>query len=75
VISEVTGGGCQGVLCLATSPSAFKLGDSLCRRKGILVLVGLLSGCFDLSIFEVVLKRIAVRGSIVGTREDMRESF
>jgi len=74
-ITEVTGGGCHGVLCLATSPSAFKLGVGLCRRKGTLVLVGLPSGGFDLSIFEVVLKRITVRGSIVGTREDMREAF
>lgn len=74
-ISEITGGGCHGVLCLATSPSAFKLGVGLCRRKGTLVLVGLPSGGFDLNIFEIVLKRITVRGSIVGTREDLKEAF
>lgn len=74
-ISEVTHGGCHGVLCLATNAAAFKLGVGLCRRKGTLVIVGLPPGGFDLSIFEVVLKRITVRGSIVGTREDMREAF
>jgi propanol-preferring alcohol dehydrogenase len=39
------------------------------------VLVGLPSGTFDTPIFEVVLKRITIRGSIVGTRQDMTEAL
>lgn len=38
-------------------------------------LVGLPPGDFPLPIFEIVLKRITVRGSIVGTRNDLRESL
>jgi propanol-preferring alcohol dehydrogenase len=32
-------------------------------------------GDFPLPIFEIVLKRITVRGSIVGTRNDLRETL
>ena len=36
-------------------------------------LVGLPPGEFPLSIFDVVLNRKTIRGSIVGTREDLAE--
>jgi propanol-preferring alcohol dehydrogenase len=38
-------------------------------------LVGLPPGDFPLPIFEIVLKRITVRGSIVGTRNDLAEAL
>jgi propanol-preferring alcohol dehydrogenase len=38
-------------------------------------LVGLPPGDFPTPIFEVVLKRITVRGSIVGTRRDLDEAI
>jgi propanol-preferring alcohol dehydrogenase len=38
-------------------------------------LVGLPPGSFPLPIFDVVLKRLTVRGSIVGTRQDLAESL
>lgn len=38
-------------------------------------LVGLPPGDFPLPIFDVVLHRKTVRGSIVGTREDLREAL
>lgn len=37
--------------------------------------VGLPRGNFDTPIFDVVLKRITVRGSIVGTRQDLNEAL
>jgi propanol-preferring alcohol dehydrogenase len=37
--------------------------------------VGLPPGEFPTPIFPVVLKRITIRGSIVGTRQDLRESL
>ena len=43
------------------------------RRKGTVSLVGLPPGEFPARIFDVVLKRITVRGSIVGTRKDLTE--
>jgi propanol-preferring alcohol dehydrogenase len=38
-------------------------------------LVGLPPGDFPTPIFDVVLKRITVRGSIVGTRKDLAEAI
>jgi propanol-preferring alcohol dehydrogenase len=68
-------GGMHGVLVTAVSPTAFKQGISVMRRKGTLVLNGLPPGGFDLPIFETVLNRFTVRGSIVGTRKDMHEAI
>jgi propanol-preferring alcohol dehydrogenase len=45
------------------------------RRKGTVSLVGLPPGEFPAPIFDVVLKRITIRGSIVGTRKDLAEAL
>jgi hypothetical protein len=45
------------------------------RRKGTVSLVGLPPGTFDTPIFDVVSKRITVRGSIIGTRQDLAEAI
>ncbi len=45
------------------------------RRKGTVSLVGLPPGDFPTPIFDVVLKRITLRGSIVGGREDLAEAI
>lgn len=68
-------GGVHGALITAVSPIAFKQGIDVLRRKGTIALNGLPPGSFDLPIFETVLKRITVRGSIVGTRKDMQEAI
>jgi propanol-preferring alcohol dehydrogenase len=68
-------GGLHGVLVTAVSPIAFSQGMSALRRKGTIALNGLPPGSFDLPIFETVLKRITVRGSIVGTRKDLQEAI
>lgn len=67
-------GGMHGVLVTAVSPIAFKQGISVLRKKGTIALNGLPPGSFDLPIFETVLNRYTVRGSIVGTRKDLQES-
>ena len=43
------------------------------RKHGICVLVGLPPGEFPFPLFDVVANCITVRGSFVGTREDMAE--
>lgn len=68
-------GGVRGALVTAVSNSAFGQAVGMLRRGGFLSLVGLPPGDFPLPIFEVVLKRITVRGSIVGTRNDLAESL
>lgn len=74
VIRE-TGGGAHGVLVTAVSPPAFAQALHLVRRKGTISLVGLPPGDFATPIFDVVLKRITLRGSIVGSREDLAEAI
>jgi propanol-preferring alcohol dehydrogenase len=68
-------GGVHGALITAVSPIAFKQGIDVLRKKGTIALNGLPPGSFDLPIFETVLKRITVRGSIVGTRKDLQEAI
>jgi propanol-preferring alcohol dehydrogenase len=45
------------------------------RARGTIVLNGLPPGSFPLPIFEVVLKALTIRGSIVGTRLDLAEAL
>jgi propanol-preferring alcohol dehydrogenase len=68
-------GGAYGVLITAPSLPAFHQGIGMMRWRGTCVLVGLPPGEFPLSVFDVVLKRSTVRGSLAGTRADMREAL
>ncbi|MDA9405464.1 MULTISPECIES: alcohol dehydrogenase AdhP [unclassified Bradyrhizobium] len=74
-VLTATGGGAHGVLVTAVSTAAFAQALKLVRRKGTVSLVGLPPGEFPTPIFDVVLKRITVRGSIVGTRRDLDEAI
>jgi alcohol dehydrogenase, propanol-preferring len=74
-VMKQTGGGAHGVLVTAVSPPAFSQALHLVRRKGTVSLVGLPPGEFATPIFDVVLKRITLRGSIVGTRKDLAEAI
>jgi alcohol dehydrogenase, propanol-preferring len=74
-VVKQTGGGAHGVLVTAVSPPAFSQALQLVRRRGTISLVGLPPGDFATPIFDVVLKRITLRGSIVGTREDLAEAI
>jgi len=68
-------GGAQGVLVTAVSTIAFKQAIGMLRRGGTCVLNGLPPGEFPVSIFDVVLNRFTIRGSIVGTRLDLEEAL
>ena len=74
-VLKQTGGGVHGVLVTAVSPPAFSQALQFLRRKGTVSLVGLPPGDFATPIFDVVLKRITLRGSIVGTRKDLAEAI
>ena len=74
-VLAATGGGAHGVLVTAVSTVAFAQALKMVRRKGTVSLVGLPPGEFPTQIFDVVLKRITVRGSIVGTRRDLDEAI
>ena len=72
---QKTTGGVHGVLVTAVSPQAMEQAFGFLRSKGTMSLVGLPPGKIALPVFETVLKRITVRGSIVGTRQDLEESL
>jgi alcohol dehydrogenase, propanol-preferring len=74
-IVQATFGGAHGVLVTAVSPPAFAQALRMVRRKGTVSLVGMPPGDFPMPICDVVLKRITVRGSIVGTRRDLDEAI
>jgi propanol-preferring alcohol dehydrogenase len=74
-VKKGTDGGGHGVLITAPSLSAFKQGVAMTRKRGTCVLVGLPPGDFPLPLFDVVANCITVRGSFVGTREDMADTL
>ncbi|WP_454621939.1 alcohol dehydrogenase AdhP [Bradyrhizobium cenepequi] len=73
-VVKATGGGAHGVLVTAVSVPAFAQALNLVRRKGTIALNAMPPGEFPTPIFDVVLKRITIRGSIVGTRKDLAEA-
>jgi alcohol dehydrogenase, propanol-preferring len=68
-------GGAHGVLVTAVSPKAFEQAVGIVKRGGTVSLNGLPPGTFPLDIFNLVFNGITVRGSIVGTRQDLREAI
>ena len=74
-VKKATNGGAHGVLITAPSLGAFKQGVGMTRKRGTCVLVGLPPGDFPVPLFDVVANCITIRGSFVGTREDMAETL
>jgi propanol-preferring alcohol dehydrogenase len=74
-VQKATGGGAHGVLITAPSLGAFKQGIGMTRKRGTCVLVGLPPGEFPVPLFDVVANCITIRGSFVGTRQDMAEAL
>jgi propanol-preferring alcohol dehydrogenase len=74
-VKKKTSGGAHGVLITAPSLIAFKQGVGMTRKRGTCVLVGLPPGEFPVPLFDVVANCITIRGSFVGTRQDMAEAL
>jgi propanol-preferring alcohol dehydrogenase len=74
-LKKETGGGAHGVLITAPSLPAFKQGVAMTRKRGTCVLVGLPPGEFPVPLFDMVANCITIRGSFVGTRQDMAEAL
>ncbi len=74
--AEIGGaGGVEGVLVTSVSRDSFAQAVGMLARGGTMSLIGLPPGGFELPIFEVVLMRKTIRGSIVGTRNDLAEAL
>ena len=74
-VAKGTDGGAHGVLITAPSLIAFKQGVGMTRKRGTCVLVGLPPGEFPVPLFDVVANCLTIRGSFVGTRQDMVEAL
>jgi len=68
-------GGAHAALVTAVSTQAFEQALAMVRRGGTVSLNGLPPGAFPLPIFDMVLRGITVRGSVVGTRLDLQEAL
>ncbi|MEL4357682.1 MULTISPECIES: alcohol dehydrogenase AdhP [unclassified Luteococcus] len=74
-VHKITGIGADGVLVTAVHTHAFGQAIGMARRGGTIVFNGLPPGEFPAPIFDLVLKALTIRGSIVGTRQDMVEAL
>jgi propanol-preferring alcohol dehydrogenase len=74
-IKDFTIGGAHAVIVISAHPSSYSLGLNCCRRKGFVVCVSMPRDEINLNVTQIILNRITLRGSIVGTREDMREAI
>jgi propanol-preferring alcohol dehydrogenase len=69
-------GGADVAVALTVNPNAIRQAHASLRPGGRLVLVSLpKAGELTVPIFDTVLKGISIIGSIVGTRQDLREVF
>ncbi|GJJ39391.1 zinc-dependent alcohol dehydrogenase [Corynebacterium ulcerans] len=74
-INAFTKGGAHGVLVTAVHPQAFGQAIGMTRKGGTIVFNGLPPGEFPAPIFEIVFKGLTIRGSLVGTRQDLEEAL
>lgn len=68
-------GGLDGAIVLTANVAAIQEAFRCLKRTGILVLVGLTNDRLELPVLDTVLKGITVRGSYLGTRQDLEEVF
>ncbi len=68
-------GGVHAAIVFTASAAAGPVALSSLQRRGSLVLVGLTTDTFPVSMTEVVLKGIRMQGSYLGTRADLERVF
>jgi propanol-preferring alcohol dehydrogenase len=68
-------GGADAALVLTGSPAAIQQAFRSLKRAGTLIAVGLSANQYELPIVDTVLKGISIRGSFLGTPEDLGEVF
>jgi propanol-preferring alcohol dehydrogenase len=73
-IKEETGG-VHGVIVNSVKPEPFRQAFDALRPKGTLVTIGLPIADMALPIFPMTVQEITVRGSFVGSRNDLEEAY
>jgi len=73
IISLCNNKGADSVVDFVNAPPTAKLGISILRKRGNLVLVGLFGGSIELSLVTIPLKSIIIQGAYTGNYNDMVE--
>lgn len=68
-------GGAHAAIVFTASAAAGPTALSALQRRGSLILVGLTTDTFPISMTEIVLKGIRIQGSYLGTRQDLEQAF
>jgi propanol-preferring alcohol dehydrogenase len=68
-------GGAHGVVVTANSAKAYDQAVRMLRRGGTCIVIGISSEPITLNPFDLVIKGLTVRGSLIGTRQDLREAL
>jgi Zn-dependent alcohol dehydrogenases len=68
-------GGVDAAIVLTPAPAAIEQAFKSVKRTATVVLVGLASSRFELPIVDTVLKGIVVRGSFLGSRQDLADAL
>jgi alcohol dehydrogenase, propanol-preferring len=74
-VIRATGGGVPAVIITTGAIKAFEQGLRMLRRCGVCMLVGVAPEPFPVNVFDIVIKGVSVRGSLIGTRQDVREAL
>jgi propanol-preferring alcohol dehydrogenase len=73
IISICNSKGADSVVDFVNAPTTVKLGLSILRKRGNLVLVGLFGGSLELSLVTIPLKSLTIQGAYTGNYRDMVE--
>ena len=73
IISVCHDKGADSVVDFVNAPPTVKLGLSILRKRGNLILVGLFGGSIELSLVTIPLKSIIIQGAYTGNYSDMVE--
>jgi propanol-preferring alcohol dehydrogenase len=68
-------GGVDAAIVFTAAPSAIPQAFRALKRNGMLVLVGLSTAQYELPLVETVTRGINIRGSYLGTRQDLEAVF
>ena len=67
--------GVDAAIVFTAAPAAIPQAFKALRRNGTLILVGLSTTSYELPLVDTVLKGITIRGSYLGTRQDLARVF
>jgi propanol-preferring alcohol dehydrogenase len=73
--AELDARGVDAAIVFTAAPAAIPQAFRALKRGGVLVLVGLTVANYELPLVDTVLKGITVRGSYLGSRDDLQQVF